>query len=74
MNLLAAAAFFNLTTPLGLLFAIAVVCVILWAAFALLAWAEIVPPTPVRIIAIALVSILIIYWLFELFGMLIHGT
>lgn len=56
---------------LGLLFKVAIACVIIWAIYALLQWAGITIPRPIQIIFIALVCILIIYWLFELFGLLI---
>ena len=55
---------------LGLLFKVAIACVVLWGIFALLKWSGIAIPEPVRIIFICLCCILVIYWLFELFGML----
>ncbi len=45
----------------------------IWAIYALLAWAGITIPRPVQIILIALVCILIIYWLFEIFGSLVSA-
>lgn len=56
---------------LALLFKVAIICIIVWGIFALLAWAGVVIPSPIRIILICLGSILAIYWLFELFGAVI---
>jgi hypothetical protein len=56
---------------LGLLLKVAIACVVIWAIWALLQWAGITIPRPVQIIFIALVCILIIYWLFQIFGQLI---
>lgn len=56
---------------LALLFKVAIACVIIWGIFALLSWAGVVIPQPIRIILICLGSLLAIYWLFELFGNLI---
>lgn len=55
---------------LGLLFKVAIACVIIWAIYALLQWAGVTIPRPIQIVFIALACILVIYWLFELFGML----
>ena len=55
----------------GLLMKVAIACVVIWAIWALLQWAGITIPRPVQIIFIALVCILIIYWLFEIFGSLL---
>ena len=55
---------------LGLLLKVAIACVIIWAIYALLQWAGITIPPPIRIIFIALACILVIYWLFEIFGAL----
>jgi hypothetical membrane protein len=54
----------------GLLLKIAILCVVVWAIFALLKWAGVTIPEPIRIILIALFCILAIYWIFELFGAL----
>ena len=51
---------------LGLLLKVAIFCVIVWAIFALLAWAGIAIPQPIKIILIALVCIVVIYWLFQI--------
>lgn len=59
---------------LGLLLKVAVCCVVIWAIYALLQWAGITIPRPVQIIIIALVCILIIYWLFQIFGALVQDT
>lgn len=56
---------------LGLLLKVAIVCVIIWAIYALLQWAGITIPRPVQIIFIALACILVIYWLFQIFGALL---
>ena len=56
---------------IGLLLKVAIACVVIWAIWALLQWAGITIPRPVQIIFIALVCILIIYWLFQIFGSLI---
>ena len=56
---------------IGLLFKIAIACVIIWAIKALLDWAGIAIPRPIWILLIALVCIILIYWLFELFGALV---
>ncbi len=55
---------------LGILFKVAIACVIIWAIYALLQWAGIAIPRPIQIVFIALACILVIYWLFELFGVL----
>lgn len=55
----------------GLLLKVAIACVVIWAIYALLQWAGIVIPRPVQIILIALVCIVMIYWLFEIFTALI---
>ncbi len=56
---------------LGLLLKVAIACVIIWAIYALLQWAGITIPRPIQIILIALICILVIYWLFEIFGSLL---
>ena len=56
---------------LGLLLKVAIACVVVWAVYALLQWAGITIPRPVQIILIALVCIVVIYWLFEIAGSLI---
>ncbi len=66
--LIAAAALAFPGGALGLLFKVAIACVIIWAIYALLQWAGVTIPRPVQIIFIALACILVIYWLFELFG------
>lgn len=53
---------------LGLLFKIAIACVIFWGIKALLDWAGVAIPRPVWILVICLVCIVLIYWLFELVG------
>ncbi len=57
--------------PLGLLFKIAIFCVIVWGIIALLKWLGWGLPEPVRIIGIVVLSIILIYWLFELLMMVI---
>lgn len=56
---------------LGLLLKVAIACIVIWAIYALLQWAGIAIPRPVQIILIALVCIVVIYWLFEIAGQLI---
>lgn len=56
---------------IALLLKVAIACVIIWAIYALLQWAGITIPRPIQIILIALVCILVIYWLFEIFGSLV---
>jgi O-antigen ligase len=68
MNLLLTFAFSG--GLLGLLLKVAIVCVVVWAIWQLLAWAGITIPRPVQIILIALLCILLIYWLFQIFGAL----
>lgn len=53
---------------LGILLYVAVACVVIWAIFALIAWSGIVIPTPIRIIAIALICIVAIVLLFRVVG------
>lgn len=59
------------TGPFGLLFKIAIACVIAWGIWRLIVWLGWPIPEPVRIIFICVVSIIIIYWLFELLMMVI---
>ncbi len=59
---------------IGLLLRVAIACIIIWAIWALLQWAGITIPRPIIIIAIALISILIIIWLFQIFGSLVQDT
>lgn len=70
MNTILAATQFFGGDVIGLLERIAIVCVVVWAINALLEYAGYPPPPPVRIIAIALISILIIIWLFQIFAQL----
>ena len=51
----------------GLLIKVAIVCVVIWAIYALLQWAGVSIPRPIQIILIALACILVIYWLYEVF-------
>jgi hypothetical protein len=51
----------------GLLFKVAVGCVIIWAIYALIQWMGWTIPRPVQIVFIALACILCIYWGFEIF-------
>lgn len=51
----------------GLLIKVAVACVVIWAIYALLQWAGVTIPRPVQIILIALLCILLIYWVYEIF-------
>jgi hypothetical protein len=69
--LLAAAVLVGGSGLLAILLKIAILCVVIWAVFALLAWAGITIPQPVRIILIALACIVAIIWLFQLAGAVI---
>ena len=51
---------------IGLLFKIAIICVVVWGIWALLQWAGVAIPRPVQIILICVICIILIYWLFEL--------
>ena len=55
---------------MGLLFKIAVICIVFWGISELIKWAGWPIPRPVIIVAICLFAVLLIYWLFQLFGML----
>jgi len=70
MNLLTLIAAFNTNDLLGLLLFVAIACVVLWAIQALIKWAGWTIPTPVRIIFIALLCIVLIIYLFKIFGLL----
>jgi len=54
---------------LGLLFKIAIFCVIIWGAWELIKWSGITIPRPVIIILTCVLCIVVIYWLFELLQM-----
>lgn len=64
MNLLLTLAFPG--GPLGLLFKIAIFCVIIWGIVELVKWLAWPIPRPIQIIAIVVACIVVIYWLFEL--------
>jgi hypothetical protein len=51
---------------LGILLTVAIVCIVVWAVYALLQWAGIAIPRPIQIILIALCCIIAIYWLFKI--------
>ena len=51
----------------GLLFKVAVACVVIWGIYELVKWMGWTIPRPVQIILICLVCILLIYWAFEIF-------
>ena len=70
MSLLMLATLALPTGALGLLFQVAIACICIWGIIALVRWAGWVIPEPVRIIFMCLVAILLIIWLFKLFGML----
>jgi len=53
----------------GLLFKIAIVCVIVWGIWELIKWMGIPIPRPVQIVLICIICIVLIYWLFELLQM-----
>jgi hypothetical protein len=52
----------------GLLFKVAIACVIVWGIWALIKWMGWIIPEPVRIVGICLICIVLIYWLFEIFN------
>ena len=51
---------------IGLLFKIAIVCVIAWGIWQLILWTGFQVPRPLVIIAIVVICIVVLYWLFEL--------
>ena len=63
-----AALLVNGTGLLTLLAEVAILAIVIWAIFALLTWAGITIPPPVRIILVSLGSILLIILLFRAFG------
>lgn len=65
------AAFPGTDSLLGLLLLVAIACVVIWGIYALLQWAGIQIPPPVRIIFICLVSIVLIVLLFRAVGMIL---
>ena len=71
MNLILAAADLATEGWIGLLFKIAVVCIVAAAIYKIVLWTEWPIPQPVWIVAGALIAILIIYWLIQLFQMLL---
>lgn len=71
MNLITLAVFTGFVGWEALLFKIAVVCIVFWGITRLVAWAGWPIPEPVKIIAVCLLAILLIYWLFQLFVMLL---
>lgn len=56
---------------LGILEKIAIFCVVVWAVWALIQWAGWTVPQPIWILLYALVTIVLIVWLFELVRMVI---
>lgn len=71
MPIIIAAQYFFGHDVIGLLERVAIVCIVVWAIWALLVYAGIVVPQPVKIILIALISILLIIWLFQIFAQLV---
>ena len=55
---------------LGLLFWVAVLCVVVWAIIALVRWSGLPIPEPVRIVFIALACIFLIALCFKIFALL----
>jgi hypothetical protein len=51
----------------GLLFKIAVVCVVIWGIWALIKWSGFPVPEPLRILGIVVICIIALYWLYELY-------
>ena len=56
---------------LGLLFKVAIVCLVIWGIWELIKWMGWVIPRPVQIVFIVLVGIVVIYWLFQIAAMLL---
>lgn len=50
----------------GLLFKVAIVCVVIWGIWQLLLWSGVVIPRPLMILIICVICIICIYWLYEL--------
>ena len=71
MNIIQLAAVAFPAGALGILFKVAIACIVIWGIIALVKWSGIIIPEPARIIFIVLACILLIYWLFELFQSLI---
>lgn len=71
LNLLSASTVIGEGGWIGLLVQIAIICVIIWAVWALLQWSGIAIPEPVRIVLIALVCIVLIIWLAKLVMMVL---
>ncbi len=51
---------------IGLLFKIAIFCVVIWGIVQLIKWLKWPIPEPLRILGIVVICIIIIYWLYEL--------
>jgi hypothetical protein len=60
-----------MSPAIALLVKVAIVCVILWAIWALLAWAGVTIPRPVQIILIAIGCIVGIYLTIDILGLLL---
>lgn len=71
MNALLAVVSFSSGSLLGILLWVAIAAIVIWAIYALLGWAGVVIPQPVRIIFIALVSIVAIILMFRAVGVLV---
>ena len=65
MTMLILAAFAFPGGLLGLLFKIAIVCIVCWGIWELVKWLGVTIPRPVQIILICVVCIILVYWLFE---------
>jgi hypothetical protein len=66
MSVLALASIAFPSGVIGLLFKIAIICVVVWGIWALLQWAGVAIPRPVQIVLICVICVILIYWLFEL--------
>ncbi len=71
MNYLMLASAITTSSLLGMLLYVAIAAVIIWAVIALVRWSGIPIPQPVIIILTALICILLIVWLFRVFGVLV---
>lgn len=71
MNTLIAVQQFFGGNIIGLLERIAIVCIIVWGIWQLVLWAGWTISRPIQIVAICLISILIIIWMFQIFAQLV---
>lgn len=53
---------------LSVLLQIVILCIVIWAVYALLQWAGVTIPRPLQILFTAIFLIIVIIWLFQLIG------